>query len=341
MSPSKFVFGRASPTARQLESDEVRGRAAEDKVLEESRTSTAPLSFGHAPRVLLLSRMTGQDVLGPDGRVSGRLADLTVRLDGQARPHLVERLLVRRHRAADLLVPWAAIESFENTCVLIRDTDDLTAFAITSTTDALGGDEIRLVRDVLDTQIVDLVGQRLARVADVVLTRTADDRLELVGAEVGFGGVVRRLGLRRLTARDGEDCVAWTDLHLTSERGHAVQLATPRSAVHHLDAAGLAALVSKLDTESAAEVLTVRGSRVAADVVRAAHPEVGERMLRAMPETDATQILAAMPPQHATRWRARLAHSPALLGRRFIRSRVWPRPRRTPTDVRGTRDIAT
>ena len=67
--------------------------------------------------VLLLSRMTGQDVLGTDGRVVGRLADLTVRLDEHAGPHLVERLLVRRHRAPDLLMPWAAIESFENTCV--------------------------------------------------------------------------------------------------------------------------------------------------------------------------------------------------------------------------------
>ena len=110
-------------------------------------------------------------MLGPDGRVAGRVADLTVRLDEQAGPHLVERLLVRRHRAPDLLVPWAAIESFENTCVLVRGTDDLTTFAITSTTDALDDDEILLVRDVLDTQIVDVVGQRLARVADVVLTR--------------------------------------------------------------------------------------------------------------------------------------------------------------------------
>jgi hypothetical protein len=273
--------------------------------------------------------------------VAGRLADLTVRLDEHAGPHLVERLLVQRHRAPDLLVPWAAIESFENTCVLVRDTDDLTTFAITSTIDALDDDEILLVRDVLDTQIVDLVGQRLARVPDVVLTRIADDRLELVGAEVGFGGVVRRLGLRRLAARDGEDCVAWTDLHLTPERGHAVQLATPRSAVHHLDAVALAALVSRLDTESAAEVLAARGSHVAADVVRAADPAVGERMLSAMPDADATKILAAMPPEHATRWRARLAHSPALLGRRFIRSRVWPRRRHTPTRVRGTGDRAT
>jgi sporulation protein YlmC with PRC-barrel domain len=279
--------------------------------------------------MLFLSRVTGQDVLGPDGRALGRLADLTVRLDEQAGPHLVERLLVRRRRAPDLLVPWAALESFENTCVLLHGTDDPTTFAISSTTDALGDDEILLVRDVLDTQIVDVVGQRLARVADVVLTRTADNRLELVGAEVGFAGVVRRLALRRLAARDGEDCVAWTDLHLTSERGHAVQLATPRSAVHHLDATRLAALVSKLDLESATEVLAAMGPRVAADVVRAAQPVVGERVLRAMPDADAATIVAAMPAEHATRWRLRLAHSPALLGRRFIRSPVWLRRRHT------------
>ena len=150
--------------------------------------------------------MTGQDVLGPDGRVAGRLADLTVQLGAHAGPQLVERLLVQRRRAPDLLVPWAVIESFENTCVLIQGPDDPTSFAIPSTTEALSDDEILLVRDVIDSQIVDVVGQRLARVADVVLTRTANDRLELVGVEVGFGGVLRRLGLHRLAARTDEDC---------------------------------------------------------------------------------------------------------------------------------------
>ena len=279
--------------------------------------------------MLFLSKLTGQDVLGCDGRVLGRLADLTVRLVEQAGPHLVERLLVRRRRAPDLLVPWAAVESFENTCVLVRATDAPSAFAISSTSDALRDDEILLVRDVLDSQIVDVVGQRLARVADVVLTRTADARLELVGAEVGFAAVVGRLGLRRLAGRDGEDCGAWTDLHLTSERGHAVQLATPRSAVHHLDATRLAALVSRLDLESATEVLAAMGPRVAADALRFAQPDVAERVLRAMPDADAATIVAAMPAEHATRWRARLTHSPALLGRRFIRSAVWTRRRRS------------
>ena len=143
--------------------------------------------------------------------------------------------------------------------------------------------------------------------------------------------MLRRLGLQRLAARAGEDAVAWTDLHLTSERGHAVQLATPRSAVHHLDARGLAALVSRLDTESAAEVLTAKEPGVAADVVRAAHPIVGERVLRAVPGAHAARIVAAMPAEHATRWRGRLAQAPR---RRFLRSRVWPRRRHLPR--RGT-----
>ena len=144
--------------------------------------------------------------------------------------------------------------------MLIHGDHDPTTFAICSTTDALGDDEILLVRDVLDTQIVDVVGQRLARVADVVLTRTRRRP-----ARTGR----RRGRLRRRCYGDwacadwrlapARTCVAWTDLHLTSERGHAVQLATPRSAVHHLDAAGLAALVSRLDIESATEVLAATG----------------------------------------------------------------------------------
>lgn len=284
--------------------------------------------------MLSLSQVTGQEVWGPKDQMLGRVADLTTGLDGGAGPHLVERVLVSCRRGQVLLVPWAAVECFEHTGVIIRGRADPTTFAITSTVDALAEDEIMLVRDVLDTQIVDIVGQRLARVADVVLNRCADSRLELVGVEVGFGAVLRRLRLRQLASHAGEDVVAWTDLHLTSERGHAVQLATPRSAVHHLDAAELAALISRLDIESATDVLAIRERHIAADAVRAAHPTVGERVLRAMPGEATEQIVAAMPVEHARRWRARLAHMPALRGRRFIRSRVWPRRRHAPASGR-------
>ena len=285
--------------------------------------------------VLLLTRVTGQDVLGPDGRVIGRLADLTVRLSTQSGPQLVERLVVTRRRAPQLVLPWDVVANFQSGQVVLASSGaTLVDFETDVVTNALGPDEILLGRDVLDTQIVDVIGQRLARVADVLMVQTPGGRLELLGAEVGFGGVLRRLGLGRIVPRSDDDIVAWSDLHLTSDRGHIVQLATPRAAVHRLDASALAALVSRVDTDAATEILAAREPGFAAEVVRASHAEVGERMLRAMSDTDAARILAAMPDEHAGTWRHLLARTPALFGRRVLRSRVWPHRRHL---IRGPR----
>nr|WP_221217563.1 MULTISPECIES: magnesium transporter [unclassified Mycolicibacterium] len=270
---------------------------------------------------MLLSRLTGQGVLGPDGTVIGRLADLTVSLAPESGRHEVERVLVTRRRGEAFLVPWDQVATFDRGRVVLADASARYASA------DLGAHEILLVRDVLDTQVVDVVGYRLARVADVVLARTGGGAVELVGVEVGFGAVLRRLGLGVLAARFGPDAIAWSDLHLLSERGHAVQLASPRAAVHHLGARALAVLVSRLDTASAAEILAARGPEVAAEVVRTAHPAVGERVLRAMPTTEAARIVSEMPKEHAGQWRQRLEHAPGLRGRSFLRSRVWPRRR--------------
>lgn len=248
--------------------------------------------------MLLLSRLTGQQVVTPDGRAAGRLADLTVRLDGV---QLVQRLLVRLPDRSLALVAWDAVRAFHPGRVVVA----AAPVGSRGHPPPLADDEILLVRDVLDTQIVDVVGQRLARVADVLLARTHDGQLELCGVDVGFTGVLRRLGLRRMPA--SEDIVAWSDLHLTSERGHAVQLSTPRAAVHRLDARGLAALVSRVDVDTASEILAVRDPQVAAAAVRAVHPEVAERIHRRSP----------------------------LIGRRFFRSGVWPHRRRLIRDRRA------
>lgn len=282
--------------------------------------------------VLFLSRLIGCEVRVAEaglGGVIGRLIDLTVRLDGDRGPQLVERLVVGRRGAPPQLLPWAAVARLE------AGRPVLSVGAPATALDTVAANEILLARDVLDTQVVDVAGQRLARVADVVLALAGGagrTGLEVVGVEVGFGAVLRRLGLRRVTPIRTEDVVAWSDLHLTSERGHTVQLAAARSAVHRLDARGLAALVSRVDTDSASEILAAKDPRTAAEVVSEAHPDIGERMLRALLPSQADRIVAAMPAEHAGRWRDRLGR-PALLGRRFGRSRVssrrhlnWRRP---------------
>ena len=289
----------------------------------------------HASDVLLLSRITGRDVVGSDGNAVGRLADLTVALGRPAGPRLVERVIVTRGHAAPLVLCWDAVANLQSGRVVLGlCAGETAAFEVGSVAEVLGEDEILLGRDVLDTQVVDVVGQRLARVADVVMARTPEARLEVLGVEVGFGGVLRRLGLGSLVTRSTTDVVAWSDLHLTSEHGQAVQLAAPRAAVHRLDPRSLAALVSRVDTESATQILVGQDPAVAAAAVREVHPDIGERVLRALPEIQADRIVGAMPAEHALRWRDRLARRPTLLGRRFLRSGVWPRRRHL---IRGRR----
>jgi sporulation protein YlmC with PRC-barrel domain len=281
--------------------------------------------------VLLLSRITGQQVYAQDGHLLGRVADLTAHLGVDGGLTLIDRILVRRNRRHDILVPWSEVKSFaHNGIQLSTGGDDLVG---TSIGDALAAGEILLVRDVLDTQIIDIADQRLARVADVVLAHRRDGRVEVVGVEVGFGAVLRRLGLDRLAKQLRADGVAWTDLHLTSERGHAVQLATPRAAIHLLDARGLAMLVARLDIESATEVLAAKETGTAAEIIRTSHPVIGERMLRAMSDAEAAGVVAAMPAHHAAHWRNVLATPRVLRGRHFLRSRVWPRRRHPPLEA--------
>ncbi|OBB84250.1 magnesium transporter [Mycolicibacterium peregrinum] len=278
--------------------------------------------------MLLLTEMVGRDVIGDDGGVLGRLTDATVRLGSD--DVVVDRLVVHAGNGRGLLLLWAEGAAFQHRAIRLASTSSATTRAYSGS--ALEADEIQLVRDVLDTQVVDITGQRLARVADVVLARRHDGRIQPVGVEVGFGAVLRRLGLGRLVSRLPPDTVAWADVHLTSERGHAVQLATPRATMHLLDARGLAGLVARLDTGSATEILVAKGPLVAADVIRASHAVTGERMLRAMSESEAADVIEAMPEHHRRRWRERLAHRYTRHNRPLLRSHVWPRRHHRATD---------
>jgi hypothetical protein len=206
------------------------------------------------------------------------LADLVVRLGPG--PHVpaatqsVERLLVR-HRRGCTLVAWTAVDPATMGAARIR----LTSAPGETGIEGLAADELLLVRDVLDTQIVDVVGHRVNRVGDVLLDRY-DHHLRAVAVEVGASSVLRRLGLGRGAARP--DAIDWQDLHLTSDRGHTVQLATTTAALHRLDPVELAELVARLPSDDAVEVLAAVPPERADAALEVSHPHVRRRLERIM-----------------------------------------------------------
>jgi len=131
--------------------------------------------------VLVFTRETGQSVRAANGMVLGQLCDLTARL-GAEHPE-VHRLAVGSRQHLSHLLPWSAVESFEHSGVQLRDVGPVDSFIVDSSALPLEDEELLVGRDVLDTQIVDVVGHRMAQVSDVLLTRLPDGRLEVAAVE--------------------------------------------------------------------------------------------------------------------------------------------------------------
>ena len=218
----------------------------------------------------------------------GALCDLTVRL-GTVQPgpavagQAIEGAVVGR-RSTNTLVDWNLIDPTSIGDHRTRRAPVRLIGAIPPTR-SLFDDEILLGRDVLDTQIVDIVGHRVNRVGDVIL-ESRDGHLVPVGVEVGPASLVRRLGLRRSADHLAEHVVAWTDLHLTSARGHTVQLATSAAALHRLDAGELAELIARLPPTHAVDVLSAVPPERAREALHLSHPHLRRRLHRLLGSTE-------------------------------------------------------
>ena len=212
--------------------------------------------------MLRLSDCLGAEVTDTAGGRLGRLADLEVTLEDEHPP--VRALVVRERRGHCTVVPWTRVSSFEPGGIVVEPGNGGGA----------GEGALRLARDVLDSQVVDVAGRRVRRVSDVDLART-DEGLRAVAVDVGWAGVARRLGLRRRDGHAHRDLIDWTELHLASSRGHRLQLRTTQAALHRLSPGELAELVARLPPERAAEALHAVDEQRAAAALSAAQPRLG------------------------------------------------------------------
>lgn len=236
--------------------------------------------------MLRLSALLGAEVRTTDGDRLGKLVDLTV--DVADDYPAVRRLAVGRRRRITRYVDWVEVVSFEHDGIQIRSSGVGVPLEV-----GLGPHELALRRDVLDTQIIDVAGRRMARVSEVLLTRT-EVVLRVVAVDVSAAGVWRRLGIGRKGERGHEKAVDWADVHLTSTRGHALSLATKMAGVHRLGPQELASLVAWLPTVTAARILGAVEPETAAGALSASHPHVGARLLAAVPDTTASSMVELM-----------------------------------------------
>ncbi len=300
--------------------------------------------------------LVGQPVVALEGAEVGRVVDLVVRWEGETYPP-VTGLVVRVGRRK-AYVPVEVVESIEPDRVALttsrldlRDFDRRLA-------------EVVLNGDVVDHQLVDVDGVRVVRASDLYLTRVGDI-YRLVGVDVGFQTLLRRLGPSRWRWRATPDRVIdWAAIQPfgtgTTEPGPpgTIRFQPTQQALRRLRPSEVADLLEELGREERQELLAALEPEAAADALEEMEPdELGALLresgteqaaalivemepdeavdaLRDLEDSEVRGMLAAMPADVADRLRALLAYRENSAGGLMTTNLVLVSPQHTVAEVR-------
>ncbi len=265
-------------------------------------------------------------------------------------------LEVRTRSRGALTLPWAAVKEFSPKGIVVGRTDGPPAPV-----------DYWVRRDVLDDQVVDLLGARVRRVNDVQFLY-AEGKLVAAHVEIGVLGILRRLGIERPVVRLlhwlfdytlKEHFVTWRHVQVIrpgSSPG-GVRVDTPAERFRDLHPAELAeileelgtkereALLGSLDPETAAEALEEVAPDVqrtlmsqeepgkAADILEEMSPTDAADLLRELPDPEAQRIISRMEAEAAEDVRELLSHEEESAGSVMATSCIEATPDQAAADI--------
>ncbi len=243
-----------------------------------------------------LSDIEHRRVIEPNGDEVGKLADVAVVPQGQFPP-----------------VQWAILGTAQGERV-IKWTDlaaEIGHFRLktrlANLPDAtLPPDALRLARDLLDKQIVDMHGAKVVRVNDLQLS-DVDGQLRLVGADVGLRGLLRRVGTEAFAERFAgllgrklpRGIIPWHLVERLESPDASVRLTIPHAKLALLHPADIADVVEEMSADERIAVFEQLDVETAAETLSEVEPEMQASIVSNLDEERAADILEEMDPDEA------------------------------------------
>src|SRR6476620_3001621 len=296
----------------------------------EHRTQRVLTNRVVADALVSVAALVGRPVIDHRAGEVGRVLDLVVRWRGESYPPVTG--IVMRVGRRRVFVPLDHIDEIGSDRVALRSVRlDLRDF------DRRDG-EVVLNGDVVDHQLVDVDGVRVVRASDLYLaTVSGVDRL--VGVDVGFQTLLRRLGPTRWRVRPTpERVIDWAAIQpfgsQSSVRPDPMRLHTPNQALRRLRPAELADLLEELGREERQELLAQLDHATAADALEEMDPEELGTLLRESEPDRADELLGIMPPTVAASLRVLLLYRDGSAGALMTTNLVLVHPSQTVGEVR-------
>ncbi len=323
----------------------------------EHRTQRILANRAVADALISAAGLVGRPVKDRTGAEVGRVVDVVVRWRGEAYPPVTG--LVARIGRRRAYVPADQVVLIGHEQVTLGSARlDLRDFERRE-------GEVVLNGDVIDHQLVDVDGVRVVRAADLYLAKVGEE-YKLVGVDVGFQTLLRRLGPPRWRTRPTPDRVIdWAAIQPfgtggkdAADLGHEVRMDQPNQALRRLRPGELADLLEELGRDERQELLAQLDQETAADALEEMEPDHLEALLResstehaalllsemepdeavdalrVLEPDEANELLAAMPKDDADRLRALLLYREGSAGGVMTTRLVLVRPEQTVGQVR-------
>ena len=253
------------------------------------------MAANHEPQVFLfLSELLGRRVVDDEGRPIGRVLDLTGNI-GEIYPPVMEILLRLHQDQKNVLFPWRRITAIDET---------LTAHPLGPEDfrePVLAPGELLLKDTLLDKQVVDTDGAKIRRVNDLQFL-LARKILYLVHVDVGFHGLLRRVGLmrpigfvlRKLFDYAMEDqLIAWKFVQPLSSPD-LLRLTIAQNRLAQLHPADLADIIEELDIHQRSAVFRSLDVETAAETLEETDPKIQVSLIEGLSTANASDIIEEM-----------------------------------------------
>jgi CBS domain-containing protein len=262
-----------------------RPRRVAARLLSDERVSGSLIS---------VAGLIGSPVRNQAGAEVGTVDDVVVRWQGEPYPPMTGLLVKVGRRQA-----WLAASQVET---LGRRQVELSSARLDLRDAQRRPGEVALNDDVIDHQMVDVDGVRVFRAADLYLARL-DGVVRLVGADIGFATLLRRLGPTRWRGVPTPDRVIdWAAIQPFAKGDHAgepVRLTRANEDLHRLRPGELADLLEDLGRPQREELLAALETGEAADALEEMEVDDLINLLRELPTEQTAKVVAEMAPDEA------------------------------------------
>ncbi len=250
--------------------------------------------------ILFLTELVGLKVFDIKGRAIGRVRDaaLVPLID----PKRIDRFLIGGGEAW-LTIRHDQVQSISLNGIELAD-ELLTPYH---------SDEymLRIVRDLLDQQIIDHEGRKVVRVTDITFRLVREggrDTLHIEEVDIGLRSIVRRLvqgvipprWTRKLQGPIAPHSISWARCSiLESDPMRRLRLNISNKLLEEMHPADLADIVEELGPEDREAIIATLDSEVAAEALSEVEPETRASILEALETEKAAEIVEEMSPDEA------------------------------------------